>query len=52
VQLGNVINITEMPGSSPVPVIASAAQLANASVPIQPGLVEVHLQIQVSFAIH
>jgi uncharacterized protein YggE len=52
VQLGTVIDITQMAGSSPVPVIASAAQLANTSVPIQPGLVEVHLQIQVSFAIH
>jgi uncharacterized protein YggE len=53
VQLDNVIDITQMTGSSPVPVIASAAQLANnTSVPIQPGLVEVHLQIQVSFAIH
>lgn len=52
VQLDNVIAITEMAGSSPVPVIASAAQLADTSVPIQPGLVEVHLQIQVSFAIH
>jgi uncharacterized protein YggE len=52
VQLGNVINITETPGSNPVPVIASAAQLSTTSVPIQPGLVEVHLQIQVTFAIH
>jgi uncharacterized protein YggE len=47
-QLGSLLSISEKPGGGSVPVASSALGAA----PIQPGQIEIHSQVQVTYAMH
>jgi uncharacterized protein YggE len=51
VQRGEVVSISEVPNAQPIPLAYEATNTAASAGPIQPGNLEMHVQVQVTYAI-